>query len=245
MGYLNTEGIILSRRNIFEEDQEIFILTPRGGIKARAPHARGSQKTYCGRLEPPNYLDLRLYRVREHSDWIVSELNTREVFSALLRRESLRYHLWPLLSLHRDLFPEQDQPGDCFDRLIRAFRLLEDKFGRPLMVINRVLVKLAAYSGIAHSLRRCGSCSARSAQKWHLVPDRGLFCGDCLSADRGFEIPGRVIELYRIFLDETWQELKTEQMTEEYLEKLESIMYRFFHYHFDIRLEALKVRQQL
>ncbi len=245
MGYLETEGVILSRRNIFEEDQEIFVLTPRGGFQGRAPHARGSQKTYCGRLEPPNLLNLRLYRAREHSDWIISDLNIREVFSDLLHRESLRYHLWPLLSLYRDLFPEEQPPGDCYPRLVKAFGLLKEDFDRPLVIIDRLLVKLAAFSGIAHSLRRCGGCATTSADEWRLDPERGLFCNDCLSGGTGIEVPGRVLGLYRDFLDNSWPELKNKEMSAEQLENLESIMYRFFHYHFDIRLEALKVRQQL
>lgn len=245
MGYLETEGIILSRRDIFEDDQEVFILTPAGGLKGRAPHARGSQESYCGRLEPPNLVETRLYRAKEHSDWVVSDLDIREVFSNLLQKEDLRYHLWPLLSLYRDIFPEGERPGEALNQLIEVFRMLKDEVDQPLMVIDRLLVMLTAHSGIAHSFRGCAECSSSSAENWRLVPDRGLFCHKCSRSERGFEIPAEVIKMYREFLDNSWGELSSQQVDRQLLEELESIMYRFFHYHFDIKLDALKVRQQI
>ncbi len=249
MGYYECEGLVLSRRDVFETDQLIHLLTPDlGGIEARAPNARKSQKVYCARLEPPNIIKTRLYKSRDNSRWTVSELEIVEPFAELLRKNSLRYYLWPLLSLYRDLFPEGEQPGSCYDRFIYGLQFLRAESVDPLLVIDRILVKTAEEIGVALDVTQCLSCSSRESRMWRLHPVRGLFCERCFdSVDEKLllQLSSSVRELFLLLEKLPWQEVIEHDFDPKTLANLESLMYRFFHYHFEISLQALNVRKNL
>lgn len=252
MGYTETTGLILGRRNLFEEDQEVHLLTPDlGGVAVRAPHARRSQKTFCGRLEPPNRVNVRLYRAREGSRWTLSSVDIDEVFADLLREGSLRYRLWPLLGLYRDLYPEGKQPGDVLARLRTGLRLLEGGFRPALLVVNRLLVFTAESTGIGMPVDRCQECGQSTAtaagESWTLMPAQGLLCGTCAAAhtEEAEAVNRQQLALYRDLRDRPWKEVRKQSYDRQSLLRLESILYRLFHYHFEISLDVLQVRQKL
>ncbi|MFP4687274.1 MAG: DNA repair protein RecO [bacterium] len=247
MGYFDARGIILHRRNLFENDQEVILLTERGGLAVRAPHARGSQKTYCGRLEAPNRVHMRLYRARPDSFWTLTSVELENVYSELLHRDDLRYHLWPLLSLFRDLFPEGEKPGSCLPRLVKAFDYLQKEYFPPELVVDRLLINIARETGIAHSLQQCSSCGAESSKKWRLFPETGLLCHKCspMLSEREYPVSDSVVELYRKLFNLSWADVVSCSFNPETLVELEQLMYRFFHYHFDISLKTLKIRNLL
>ncbi len=247
MGYVETWGVLLGRRDVFEDDQEVTLLTPdRGCLEVRAPHARKSQQTYCGRLEPPNRVNVRLYRARENGRWTLTSAEIERVFADLMRREDLRPLLWPLLALFRDLFPEGHPPGRCLRRLVKALRLLGRNFRPPLLVVDRLLVTTARESGIAFSLEGCRSCGREEARSWKLAPQRGLLCEPCgPSSERTHSLSQPVRELYRSLLNRTWAEVCADSYSTRRLGRLESLLYRLFHHHFEISLEPLKIRQSL
>lgn len=255
MGYRSTSGVILRRRDVFEDDQEVALLTPEGVLDARAPHARRSQKTFCGRLEPPNRVTTRLYRSKQQSGWIVSEVDVGATFAELLRDESIRHRLWPLLSLYRDLFPEGESPGECLPHLVKGLRYLEEGFGPVGLVTNRILAMLAEKTGVAFEPERCASCgrSVEDADETRrsvtVSPVSGLICGECESglgeSDVTWSLPARAAGLYRELVNRTWEEVCARTVGRRELDDLEELLYRFFHYHFEISLETLKVRKSL
>jgi len=251
MGYVETRGIILGRRNLFEDDQEVRLLTPsHGGLAVRAPHARRSQKTFCGRLEPPNRVDVRLYQAREGSRWTLSSVSIDEVFAGLLRDGSLRYRLWPLLGLYRDLYPEGERPGEVLARLGTGLELLKRGFRPALLVSVRLLVFTAERTGVGLPVERCQECARpvdEEAENWQLLLARGALCPGC-GADRDGEaeaVRAGQLTLYRRLRDRSWSALCEGSIRRRGLLRLESILYRLFHYHFDVSLDVLEVRQKL
>lgn len=252
MGYVETEGIILGRRDLFEDDQEVHLLTPsHGGLAVRAPHARRSQKTFCGRLEPPNRVDVRLYRAREGARWTLSAVSIEEVFADLLRDGSLRYRLWPLLGLYRDLYPEGDHPGEVFSRLRTGLRLLKEGFRPALMVVDRLLIFTAERTGIGLPMDRCLECGRAPAEApegpWRVLFARGPICGGCASGpgENAGKVSADQLVLYRHLRDRPWREVRRMSGKDESLRRLESLLYRLFHYHFEISLDVLEVRRKL
>lgn len=255
MGYRSSSGVILRRRDVFEDDQEVSLLTPEGVLDARAPHARRSQKTFCGRLEPPNRVTTRLYRSKEQSGWIVSEVDVEAAFAELLRDESIRHRLWPLLSLYRDLFPEGESPGECLPHLVKGLRYLEEGFGPVGLVTNRILAMLAEKTGVAFNPQLCSVCG-RSLEEYAdarnsvtVSPVSGLVCGNCEAelgdSDVTWTLSANAAGLYGDLLNRTWEEVCARRMSQRQLDDLEELLYRFFHYHFEISLETLKVRKSL
>lgn len=255
MGYRSTSGVLLRRRDVFEDDQEVSLLTPEGVLAARAPHARRSQKTFCGRLEPPNRVTTRLYRSKEQSDWIVSEVEVETAFADLLRDEDLRHRLWPLLSLYRDLFPEGETPGECLPHLVKGLRYLQEGFDPVGLVTNRILAMLAEKTGVAFEPQHCASCGrsledlAESSRSVAVSPISGLVCAECESgigeSDVTWSLPVDAALLYRDLVNRTWEEVCARRVNRRELDDLEELLYRFFHYHFEISLESLKVRKSL
>lgn len=249
MGYRETRGIILGRRNFMETDQIIHLLSPElGGVKARAPNARTSQEVYCGRLEPPNLVKIRLYQPREDARWLVSELEIAEAFAELLRDGSIRYRLWPLLALYRDLFPAGEKPHGCYERLVYGLEFIRNNSVDPLLVADRLLVKTAAETGIAPDFTVCVNCGREESNMWRLYPARGLFCERCFDSVEETEqhqLSGAVRSLYLILENFSWEEVLGHDFDPKSLANLESLMYRFFHYHFEISLQALNVRNKL
>lgn len=255
MGYRSTSGLILRRRDVFEDDQEISLLTPEGVLDARAPHARRSQKTFCGRLEPPNRVTTRLYRSKQQSDWIVSEVDVEATFAELLREGSIRHRLWPLLSLYRDLFPEGESPGECLPHLVKGLRYLEEDFGPVGLVTNRILAMLAEKTGVAFEPEQCSSCGrplddlTEGQGSVTVSPLSGLLCGNCESelgdSDVTWTLSATAADLYSDLVNRTWEEVYARRMSQRELDDLEELLYRFFHYHFEISLETLKVRKSL
>jgi DNA repair protein RecO len=255
MGYKNASGVILRRRDVFDDDQMISVLTSNGCVEARAPHARKSQKTFCGRLEPPNSVSVRLYRTKNQSQWIVSSIELDQVFAELLRDHDLRRHLWPLLALFRDLFPEGESPGDCLPHLRKGLNFLLEGLRPVSLVTNRILTMVSKRSGIAFELSSCAKCG-RSFEviesendKFGFIPETGVICGDCKTAHSDQEavwtLKGSTLLLYRRLLTKEWGEVCAEPVSEQALGALEEFLYRLFHYHFEISLETLKVRKSL
>jgi DNA repair protein RecO len=255
VGYRSTSGVILRRRDVFEDDQEISLLTPEGVLDARAPHARRSQKTFCGRLEPPNRVTTRLYRSKQQSDWIVSEVDVESTFAELLRDESIRHRLWPLLSLYRDLFPEGESPGECLPHLVKGLGYLEEGFGPVGLVTNRILAMLAEKTGVGFEPERCSACGRsfddldEAKRSVTVSPVSGLLCNECSSqlgeSDVTWSLSANAADLYRDLVNRTWEEVCARRMSQRELDDLEELLYRFFHYHFEISLETLKVRKSL
>lgn len=255
MGYRDVSGLILRRRDIYEDDQEICLLTSDGGINVRAPHARRSQKTYCGRLEPPNAVSARLYRSKRQSDWIVNTVTVEKVFAELFRNEHVRPHLWPLLSLFADLFPEGESPGECLPHLNKGLQYLKNDFKPVALVFDRILTKATLRTGIAFETDRCANCeesvigTATADHHVELSPTIGLICQNCEDtnpedSDR-WDVSTGTVRLFRRLLSKTWDELCAERFEPEYMNELEDVLYRLFHYHFEISLDTLKVRQSL
>ncbi|MFB6345258.1 MAG: DNA repair protein RecO [bacterium] len=258
MGYREASGLILQRRDLFENDQEIKLLTGYGGIEARAPHARKSQKTFCGRLEPPNAVSTRLYRARKNSWWTVSSVSIETVYADLMRDDQLRYRLWPLLALFRDLFPEGEQPGTCLDHLRKALEYLKEGFRPALLVTNRVLTHLAERTGVAFETDRCTSCqqplreTAGRTSQLISTPEAGMLCSNCVRTDsvegglsNQWPLSVETIDLYDDLRKLQWEEVCARDYTVESLKQLEEHLYRLFRYHFEISLDTLDVRKSL
>jgi len=254
MGYRNASGLILRRRDVFEEDQEVSILTSKGVLDARAPHARKSQKTYCGRLEPPNDVSARLYRSKDHSSWVVNSVDVKTVYADLLREDSIRPRLWPLLALYRELFPEGEPPNRTLPHLKKGLRYLKEGFRPVGMVTNRALTTLARKTGVAPEANRCTGCE-RSVEKTleegldhGFTPVSNLLCGEC-SSDYDREsiwmISAESTSFYRSLLDCPWSEIGSRAVNPRILDELEEVLYRLFHYHFEISLDTLRVRKSL
>lgn len=254
MGYRNVSGLILRRRDVFEEDQEVSILTSQGVLDVRAPHARKSQKTYCGRLEPPNDVSARLYRSKNHSGWVVSSVDVEDIYANLLREDSIRPRLWPLLSLYRELFPEGESPDRTLPHLKKGLRYLKEGFRPVGLVTNRTLATLAQKTGVAPEADRCADCERPLEQTREegmdhgLSPVFGLLCGGCAS-DRDEESVWRMsagaTRLYKDLIDRPWSEVRAWSMGPRILDELEEVLYRLFHYHFEISLDTLRVRKSL
>ena len=180
MAYVSDEGMILRRKDHFDTDQLISFLTPtRGLLLVRVPHGQKSQKTHCGRLEPPNQIQARLYQSKEDGPWTLSESEIVEVYADLIGQEDVRRQLWPLISLFADLFPEGQAPGSSYQRLRYALDLLKEGFRPALLVTVRLLIKTAAESGIAFNPEACRLCGTSEASSWKISPERGLLCPDC------------------------------------------------------------------
>ncbi len=247
MGYRGIEGIILRRRDIFENDQEITLLTAgEGGLKLQAKHGRSSQKIYCGRLEPPNLVRLTYYQSREQSAKIISRLRIVEPFAELFDRSSIRRFIWPLLSLYADLFPEGKGPEDCYQRFITGLKLLGGG-APPVLVATRILVRTAVETGISPDFQGCCNCGETAAGSWVLSPDRGLYCPVCRPAVKPeeFTLPADLRRAYMVLEKVRWNRINSFILTEETLVNLESLLYRFFHYHFDISMLAFQLRNSL
>ncbi len=248
MGYRTTRGMILSRRDLFERDQEIVLLTPEfGGITARAPHARSSQKTYCGRLEPPNEVRARLYRARENSRWTVSEVSLETVLADVFEQGS-REDVWPLLSLYRDLFQEGKPARDPYARLRHGLRLLQEGFEPVKLVVARVLARAAVSQGLELPLDACVECGRKAVgEPGVLAFEQGFVCRECASGESPSRFPLRPgsRRLLKSLLREPWDRVVEGTVSREDLVEVESLLYRLFHFHFDISVEALRVRREL
>jgi DNA repair protein RecO len=247
MGYHETEGIVLRRQDRFETDQFIQLLTEhRGVLSVRVPHGQKSQKTHCGRLEAPNHVDARLYQSREDGPWTLSESRISTVFADLMANKGVKKFLWPLIALFDDLFPEGQSPGRSYQRFKKALSLLKDGVRPALLVADRLLVKTALEMGVAIDPSRCLECGTTEADGWSLAPDRGLFCESCEpDVETTYELDGDARQCYQWFLEDEWGELAARELRMGSLRDVESLMYRLFHYHFEISLETLKVRQSL
>jgi DNA repair protein RecO len=254
MGYRDASGLILRRRDVFEDDQEISLLTSSGCVSVRAPHARRSQKTFCGRLEPPNDVVARLYRSKEQSQWVVSSLTIDDVFADLLRDRTVRDRLWPVLSLFRDLFPAGESPGHCLPHLKKGLNYLKQGFEPVSLVTNRVLAMAAKRSGIAFETadcRRCGKSfgSAGGRGSVTVTPESGIVCDGCDSDSstngNDWSLSLSALKLFERLTQSTWEEVCANEIRGSDLDELEEILYRLFHYHFEISLESLKVRNAL
>lgn len=255
MGYRKFRGLILNRRDVFEDDQEISILTESGCFQSRVPHARRSQKSYCGRLEPPNYVSGRLYRSKKQSDWIVSSIELNEAFATLFREESVRTRLWPLLSLFRDVFPEGESPGDCFPHLKKGLTFLREGFRPSALVTNRILANTAVETGVSFSPLKCSNCERQltdfdsSELSWEVYPTTGRLCPDCeqrqTSNDQSWSVSPETMKLFDNLITREWSRVKDRRFGNTVLRNFEEFIYRLFHYHFEISLETLKVRKTL
>ncbi|MFB6356534.1 MAG: DNA repair protein RecO [bacterium] len=245
MGYLETSGIILRRRDSYSDHQEIILFTPgEGGLSVRAPHARKSQKVYCGRLEPPNLIEARLYRSGEQVTWTLSEANIKTVFADLMREETLRYELWPLLSLYRELFPEQQLPDGCYHRFLKALRLYKSGFEPVELVSTRLLVRTAQSVGIAPS-PRCRKCGTDSSDHWCLHFARGFFCKSHEVEDESAKVIRQPVrEWYETLLEQSWDRICESTVPLDTVKQLEEIMYRLFHYQLEVSLDTLNVRRK-
>ncbi len=254
MGYRNVSGLILRRRDVFEEDQEVSILTSQGVLDVRAPHARKSQKTYCGRLEPPNDVSARLYRSKNHSGWVVSSVDVEDIYADLLREDSIRPRLWPLLSLYRELFPEGEPPDRTLPHLKKGLQYLKDGFRPVGMVTNRALTTLARKTGVAPEDDYCAKCertveqSVSDGLSHGISPVFGLLCGRCSSEfdeDPVWTLSAEATDLYRELLERSWSTVRSRSVAPRTLDALEEVIYRLFHYHFEISLDTLRVRKSL
>lgn len=257
MGYRDASGIVLQRRDMFENDQEVVLLTEDGGVNARAPHARKSQKTFCGRLEPPNAVEARLYRSRQNSRWTISSVTIETVYAEVMRDDRLRYRLWPLLALYRDLFPEGEEPGNCLPHLRKALEYLLEGFTPALLVTNRVLTRVAERTGVAFEAGRCSGCRRTVGEfddvdRVVVTPREGLICPSCYGThenerdgNEGWRIRSSVIRLYESLLNLTWEEVCARKHDVEAMKELEELLYKLFRYHFEISLDTLKIRKSL
>jgi len=248
LGYREIEGIVLGRRESFDTDQEIYLLTRReGSMQVRAPHAQASQKTYCGRLEPPNLLQTRLYRSRRNSRWTLSQLEIVTPFASLMEHPECRRHLWPLLSLHRDIFPEGEASGPGYRRLIEGLKIMQNSSVGPLLIVDRILVQTARQAGVEPDFSRCFFCDSQRSRLWRLRPGRGLLCERCFDGASASDIQfgDAVRAAYESFSSLAWEEVKNIRFNRKTLVNLESLMYRFFHYHLDISLDAYRVSKSL
>lgn len=258
MGYRDVSGVVLQRRDLFENDQEVVLLTEDGGIEARAPHARKSQKTFCGRLEPPNAVSARLYRSRDNARWIVSDMTIETVYADLMRDEDLRYRLWPLLALYRDLFPEGEQPRGCLPHLHKALQYLTEGFSPALLVTDRVLVRLAARTGVAFETDRCTDCRRPLHQvngnsgRVLVTPCAGMICPACSREEsdrsgqsKGWNVRPGVLDLYGNLMELTWGQVCARDYPVRAMQDLEELLYKLFRYHFEISLDTLKIRKSL
>ncbi len=248
MGYREVKGVILGRQESFDTDQEIFLLTREEGcLPVRAPHAQSSQKTYCGRLEPPNLIQTRLYRSRQNSGWTLSELEIDTPFAGWINETQSRRHLWPLLSLHRDLFPEGESPGPGYTRLIEGLKIICAGTVDTLLTVNRILVQSARQAGVEPDFSHCFNCEREKSRLWRLTPGRGLLCERCFDVAAGNEVQfgDAVRAAYESFSFSPWDEVKNIKFDRKTLVNLESLMYRFLHYHLDISLEAYQVSKSL
>jgi len=254
MGYKETSGLVLRRRDVFEDDQMLDLLTPEGCLTVRAPHARRSQKTFCGRLEPPNAITTRLYQSKEHSRWIVSSIELEEVFADLIRDRSLRIHLIPAMSRFVDVFPAGESPGSCLPHFKKGLQYLKQSFQPVALVTNRILTKVAERTGVAFEVSSCGECkkvfdheSASPAPA--LSPESGLLCSSCRENRpenaTSWTLNSKSVGLYRDLLESPWEEVRNKAIGQSALSQLEEVLYRLFHYHFEISLDTLEVRKRL
>lgn len=246
MGYRQVEGVVLRRQDRFETDQFIQFLTKNHGVlSVRVPHGQKSQKTHCGRLEPPNLIDARLYQSREDGPWTLSESSIATVYAELMADEEVKKELWPLLSLFDDLFPEGQTPGQSYHRFKKALRMLKDGFRPAVLIASRLLVRTAREVGITVAPTRCRQCDAETSDQWVIDPERGLFCGECGDVSTEFRIDERARRTYEWLLMDEWEELAARELAVGALGEIESVLYRLFHYHFEISLDTLNVRQSL
>jgi len=247
MAYVSEEGIILRRQDYFDTDQLISLLTPtRGVLNVRVPHGQKSQKTHCGRLEPPNQIQARLYQSKEDGPWTLSRSEITDVYADMMGKEDLRRQLWPLISLFADLFPEGQAPGPSYQRLRQALKIIREGFRPALLVSVRLLVKTAEESGIAFDPHACRLCGTSDAPSWTLSPELGLRCPECDGNETTeFSVTKEIRETLVNLSEPSWSAVKRHSYSRSGLEKLEALLYRLFHYHFEISLEALEVRQVL
>lgn len=253
MGYLETEGIILQRRDIFENDQQIQILTKGDGcIKARVPHARKSQKTFCGRIEPPNLVNARIYQAKDNGRWTLSTVSIRRKYAEILRNNTIQYQLWPILSLFMDLFPEGKAASTNYTNLKKSLtRMASDESALKISV--QLLIYTAENAGVGFSVSECTKCSGTpkeimqesDSDLWGLKYTGGILCPDCMNSSRSvdLEIDSRLIKYYVNLRNRARG--NAEAFKDSFLRELESILYKSLHYHFDISLETLKVRNSL
>lgn len=247
MAYRDATGLILQRRDVFEEDRQISFLTPEyGGLTVLAHHAQTSQKTYCGRLEPPNRIQARIYRPREDSTWSLSEVSIDSPYADLFHDDTRR-HLWPLLALHRDLIEAGTEAQAPYHRLDRGLALLREGFEPERLVVVRILARLAVTEGLELPFERCVHCGDTPSEPAFVALDHGVVCGQCRNTAEGDLVrlePG-VLSFFQQVRDLPWEELLDRSVTGNVLAETESLLYRLFHYHFSISTDALNVRNQL
>lgn len=247
MGYWETEGIVLRRQDRFETDQFVqFLTSSRGVLSVRVPHGQKSQKTHCGRLEPPNLIRARLYQSREDGPWTLSESSISTVYADLMGEEQVKLELWPLLSLFNDLFPEGESPGQAYARFEKALRYLKRGFRPAVLISTRLLAMTARDVGIALDVSGCRDCGRDRSSEWLVHPEKGLLCDECAPGEHNNQVIDEDTRqlFYHLFSDE-WDELTARKINTRALGDLESILYRLFHYHFEISLDTLEVRRAL
>lgn len=247
MGYQSKEGILLRRKSYFDTDQLVEFFTPDHGVlSVRVPYGQKSQKTHCGRLEPPNLLQARLYQSREDGPWTLSESEVVTVYADLMTEEDICQELWPLLSLYSDLYPEGQPPGDSYRRFRKGLDLLKQGFRPALLIANRLLIKSLEESGVALQLQACSRCGNERSDRWTVSPEIGLLCENCsVSEAVGYDLSFSTREALLHLSQEQWREVTSESYARTDLEKAEVLLYRLLHFHFEISLETLKVRQSL
>lgn len=196
MRSINTEAIILKRRNLGEYDQDITLFSPTlGKIRARAKGSRKICGVFAGHLEPLNICNLELHRSAR--SFTITQCQAEKTFRSL--RADLKKSMLSMLIL--EVFQKstlgEEQGHELFGLIEETLEQLS-ACAKDRLIIESFKIKLLHTLGALPDTGHCSSCRKRWTRGSDITLDNEghLNCFDCDNPFKnGEKIPFGIISL--------------------------------------------------
>lgn len=215
-------GMVLSSMPAGEYDRRITILTrERGKIAGFARGARRPKSSLVGAATPFCYGEFRAYEGR--SSYTIVGASVSNYFEEV--RSDLEKSAYGMYFLEvADHFSMENADGsDQLKLLYQSLRALSVKSLRYRLVRCIYEMKTLVFYGVYPDFFRCMDCGKKEDLQIFSPSKRGMLCAGCAAGRKGTRLDAASLYALQFIVASPVERLYTFTVTEEVLEKLESV----------------------
>lgn len=248
MATYKTQGIIIARKNFFEADRIITVLSLRHGkIKLIAKGVRKFLSKNAGSIELFVISNLLAAEGRNFDVLASAEIvKSFKDIRGSLEKTALAYKMAELVDRTLE---ENQEHDDVFDLLKASLEYLDNAtFDKNNLIFEFFAINLLSKIGFAPELNLCVECQKKlEAEENYFDPGMGgILCQDCSrSAKIILRVNPNQIKLLRIFLTKEIEILRKVKINPEDVLSLKKIIKNFIEYVLERELKSERFAQKI
>lgn len=228
---IKTDAVVLSKLNYGDTSSIATLYTETDGKISAIVKGGRSPKSKIGKIiDPPNHLQVIIYKKTTRDIQILSDANIVSHFSKLKDDLDSTKYAFAVLELVKNLTAEHEVNVKLFKGITKILKMINDKKEHPAFLFGRFIIFFLSELGYEISLEKCFMCGKDIVANNILGFDfnSGFVCSDCFESHSGLEnISAELFEL--MFC------LKTNRLTEKFninlMERFFLLIERYLKFH--------------